>query len=205
MENLFEVADSDITPNSSPAAEKEKQEEQSAIEVTTTGALSSQHCETDMTNPQISNSVACGNDDEDNIGVGMSTNVNNSSSSTILNRNKRINNFPFDNNPSWEKFESESFCMFRVLPDDLNLTSRSFALGLFIKHSDCRFNCGDIVSTLHHKSVVFLGVRFAKTKNAAADLVLLYFFPFEAGDQHYEGMVTYIYLIICMWMEYNKI
>lgn len=94
---------------------------------------------------------------------------------------RRSTNSPYDSNPSWERFECESYCAYRVLPKELNLSDRAFAISVFLKDFNCRFNCGDIVKYKDGSRAVFLGVRFDKTTGADN---LLYFFLL---DTHAEG------------------
>ena len=51
---------------------------------------------------------------------------------------KRSNNCPYESN-QWERFESVEFCAYRVLPNDMSLNGRAFAISVFLKPLDCRF------------------------------------------------------------------
>ena len=94
---------------------------------------------------------------------------------------KRSNNCPYDSN-QWERFESVDFCAYRVLPNDMSLNGRSFAISVFLKTFDSRFNCGDIVEIKDGSKVVFLGVRYeTENSSTAATAVLLYFFKFNCN------------------------
>ena len=97
--------------------------------------------------------------------------------STIDDVLKRSNNYPYESN-QWERFESVEFCAYRVLPNDMCLNGRAFAISVFFKTFDCRFNCGDIVELKDETKAVFLGVRYETEENCDAAAVLLYFFKF---------------------------
>lgn len=105
--------------------------------------------------------------------------------STIISR-RRTTNSPYDSNPSWERFECERFFAYRVLPKELNLSDRAFAISVFLKDFNCRFNCGDIVKYKDGSGAVFLGVRFDQTTGADT---LLYFFLL---NNHPEGKIQLI-------------
>ena len=95
----------------------------------------------------------------------------------------RKSNFPYDSNSSWESFDCEEFCAYRVLPKELNLNDRAFAISVFLKRIGCRFNCGDIISGKDDLRLVFLGVRFEKEPNSGKRAIIMYFFPFaNVGD-----------------------
>ena len=60
--------------------------------------------------------------------------------------NKRTDSAPYSTNPVWEHHDCDAFCAYRVLPNEIDLNGRSFAISVYIKSSDCRFNLMNIVS-----------------------------------------------------------
>ena len=50
--------------------------------------------------------------------------------STTVDVLKRSNNCPYESN-QWERFESVEFCAYRVLPNDMSLNGRAFAISVF--------------------------------------------------------------------------
>ena len=156
----------------------------------------------DLTNVSPNVLVSSSTDDKVNIddveeisAVLSQTAQDDESSSGLLNHNrdsdvviieKRMNNCPYDSK-QWEQYESADFCAYRVLPIDMSLHGRAFAISVFLKTFDCRFNCGDIVQSNDGTKVVFLGVRYEKksiteAENCAA-LVLLYFFKLNSSEE----------------------
>ena len=129
--------------------------------------------------------------DDDNIGTGVDgSSSNNHNPNDVF---KRSNNYPYDSN-QWERFESVEFCAYRVLPNDMSLNGRAFAISVFLRSVDCRFNCGDIVELQDGKKAVFLGVRYDKKTvleavSGAAAALLLYFFTFSSST---EGIATVV-------------
>ena len=95
---------------------------------------------------------------------------------------KRSNNCRYESN-QWERFECVEFCAYRVLPNDMSFNGRAFAISVFLKSIDCRFNCGDIVDLKDGTKVVFLGIRYEadNCSSSAAAAVLLYFFKFNSN------------------------
>lgn len=130
--------------------------------------------------------------DDDNIGTGVDgSSSNNDTPNDVF--NKRSNNHPYESN-QWERFESVEFCAYRVLPNDMSLNGRAFAISVFLRTVDCRFNCGDIVELKDGKKAVFLGVRYDKNtvleaESGAAAALLLYFFTFSSST---EGIATVV-------------
>ena len=103
---------------------------------------------------------------------------------------KRSNNCPYDSS-QWERFETVDFCAYRVLPNDMCLNGRAFAISVFFKTFDCRFNCGDIVELKDETKAVFLGVRYEAEENCDVAAVLLYFFKFISN----AGTTTVIKIV----------
>ena len=121
-------------------------------------------------------SSQAGHDDESYIDLSHDTNetIDNAVPTDTL---KRSNNCPYDSS-QWERFDTVDFCAYRVLPNDMSLNGRAFAISVFFKTFDCRFNCGDIVELKDKTKAVFLGVRYEAEENCDAAAVLLYFFKF---------------------------
>ena len=122
---------------------------------------------------------------------------------------KRSNNCPYESN-QWERFESVEFCAYRVLPNDMSLNGRAFAISVFLKPLDCRFNCGDIVDLKDGTKVVFLGIRYeaADDRSSAAAAALLYFFKFNSNNAGTTIVIIFIlikqikYLFNCLFNRY---
>lgn len=101
----------------------------------------------------------------------------------------RKSNEPYSANISWEKYECEEFSAYRVLPNDMDLNGKSFAIsGHFIK-LDYRFNLGDIVQDINGGRLMFLGLRFSKHHSSTSSSTssktynaLLYFCPLNGND-----------------------
>ena len=71
-------------------------------------------------------------------------------------------NLIYSANLLWVKYECKEFTAYRVLPNDMDLNGKSFAIsGHFIK-LDYRFNLGDIVQDMNGRQLMFLGLRFNK-------------------------------------------
>ena len=100
--------------------------------------------------------------------------------------NKRTDNAPYSTNPVWEHHDCDAFCAYRLLPNEMDLNGRSFAISVYIKSFDCKFNLGDIVSDKSGSKLMFLGVRFDKKDTTSIKNMLLYFFP--VTDNTTEGM-----------------
>ena len=136
--------------------------------------------------------------DDDNITsllsqIGTGVDGSSSNNETPNDVFKRSNNYPYESN-QWERFESVEFCAYRVLPNDMSLNGRAFAISVFLRTVDCRFNCGDIVELKDGKKAVFLGVRYDKNtvleaESGAAAALLLYFFTFSSST---EGTATVV-------------
>jgi hypothetical protein len=107
---------------------------------------------------------------------------------------KRSNNCPYDSN-QWERFETVDFCAYRVLPNDMSLNGRAFAISVFLKTFDCRFNCGDIVDLKDGTKAVFLGIRYEAEENCDAAAVLLYFFKFISNAGTTKVINIFCYLL----------
>ena len=124
--------------------------------------------------------------------------------STIDDVLKRSNNYPYESN-QWERFESVEFCAYRVLPNDMSLNGRAFAISVFLKSFDCRFNCGDIVDLKDGTKVVFLGIRYeADNCSSAAAAVLLYFFKLNsnAGTTLIKNILSNDINEVCLFNRY---
>jgi hypothetical protein len=99
----------------------------------------------------------------------------------------RKSNEPYSANLLWEKYECEEFTAYRVLPNDMDLNGKSFAIsGHFIK-LDYRFNLGDIVQDMNGRQLMFLGLRFNKhqrvfSSKKSYNNALLYFCPLNGND-----------------------
>jgi hypothetical protein len=107
---------------------------------------------------------------------------------SVLMTTSRKSNEPYSANPSWEKYECEEFSAYRVLPNDMDLNGKSFAIsGHFIK-LDYRFNLGDIVQDKNGRRLMFLGLRFSKHQRIISSNsnktynALLYFCPLNGND-----------------------
>lgn len=113
--------------------------------------------------------------------------------------NKRTDNAPYSTNPVWEHHDCVAFCAYRLLPNEMDLNGRSFAISVYIKSSDCRFNLGDIVSDKSGSKFMFLGVRFDKKDTTSIKDMLLYFFP--VTDNTTEGtqstLNSYVKFLSC--------
>lgn len=83
------------------------------------------------------------------------------SDAVLMHTFKRRSNYPYDSS-QWERLEGVDFCAYRVLPNDMSLNGRVFAISVLLKTFDCRFNCGDIVELQDGTKVVFLGIRCEK-------------------------------------------
>ena len=110
--------------------------------------------------------------------------------------NKRTDNAPYSTNPVWEHHDCDAFCAYRLLPNEMDLNGRSFAISVYIKSSDCRFNLGDIVSDKSGGKFMFLGVRFDKKPATSIKYMLLYFFP-VTDDNTTEGTQSTFLIQLC--------
>ena len=132
-----------------------------------------------------------GNVDDGNS-ISDSQDHNKSLNDAVLSQTfKRRNNYPYDSS-QWERLEGVDFCAYRVLPNDMSLNGRVFAISVLLKIFDCRFNCGDIVELQDGTKVVFLGIRceketVAESNNSAAAVEFFYFYKLvnsNIGEYH---------------------
>jgi len=132
------------------------------------------------------------NVDDGNNSISDSQDHNKSQNDAVLSHTfKRRNNYPYDSS-QWERLEGVDFCAYRVLPNDMSLNGRVFAISVLLKIFDCRFNCGDIVELQDGTKVVFLGIRCEKetvteSNNSAAAVEFFYFYKLlnsNIGEYH---------------------